>query len=217
MLIKEVFLYQMKHILTILISTMMFLSLNFGSACGESLAQALTSDDEQQSGAEDTIAANADVSIDMEEMERVLSDISTRLQEIEERNELAREIGYEIESVSYSIPSPSAGRCATWVSRVYKTAGYGRVDGNADDMYYKWCDSSDMASLSPGMVIAVPYHSNTSAGRIYGHVGIIVQHDDGAFWVRHSTGTIEEDPIDEWIAFYGDMCQPAWGYANDIV
>lgn len=52
-------------------------------------------------------------------------------------------------------PSPGAGWCAMWVSQVYYNAGFGYIGGNADDMYYRYCHSSDRSELKVGMLIAV--------------------------------------------------------------
>ena len=65
------------------------------------------------------------------------------------------------------------------------------------------------------MVIAVPSHTGTSAGRRYGHIGIIVAHD-GQYYVRHSSGSVKECTLDEWIETYGTTYEPKWGFAADL-
>lgn len=133
----------------------------------------------------------------------------------EERKQQLSSVGASIVAASYNTPSPGAGLCAAWVCYVYENAGYGQVSGNACDQYWNWCKSTDRNDIVEGMLIAVPSHSQTSAGAIYGHVGIIVEHD-GQFYVRHNIGYVTEDSLDYWISFYGTTYQPAWGFANGI-
>lgn len=113
---------------------------------------------------------------------------------------------------AYSTPSPGGGLCAWWVSDVFERAGFGNVPGNADDQYANWCTSSNKADLKVGMIIAVPSHPHTSAGRIYGHVGIYV----GDNIVRDNIGYIRTIDVDEWISYYGVTATPRWGWANGI-
>ena len=109
---------------------------------------------------------------------------------------------------SYGIASPGLGLCAMWVSQVFSAAGYGYPSGNANDMYASYCNSSNKSDLKPGMVIAVPSHPGTRAGRIYGHIGIYI----GNGIVRHNIGSISEQSLDSWIAFYGKTNTPRWGW-----
>ena len=112
----------------------------------------------------------------------------------------------------YYTPSPGSGYCALWVSQVMQNAGFSRVRGNANDMYNAWCTSSSKANLQVGMLIAVSTHSHTSAGRIYGHIGIYI----GDNRVMHNVGNIETQDLDYWISFYGTTVTPRWGWANGI-
>ncbi len=93
-----------------------------------------------------------------------------------------------------------------------QNAGFSRVRGNANDMYNAWCTSSSKANLRVGMLIAVSTHSHTSAGRIYGHIGIYI----GDNRVMHNVGNIETQDLDYWISFYGTTVTPRWGWANGI-
>ena len=113
---------------------------------------------------------------------------------------------------AYSTPSPGAGLCAWWVADVFINAGFGTVPGNADDMYAAYCTSSNKANLKVGMIIAVPSHPHTSAGAIYGHVGIYV----GNNTVRDNIGYIRDINVDSWIAYYGLTTTPRWGWALGI-
>lgn len=105
-------------------------------------------------------------------------------------------------------PSPGAGWCAMWVSQVYYNAGFGYIGGNADDMYYRYCHSSDRSELKVGMLIAVdkyvtngyPYAGYSPDGRkLSYHVGIYM----GNGMVRDNIGSITDTPLDQWIATYG--------------
>lgn len=109
-------------------------------------------------------------------------------------------------------PSPGYGLCAAWVSYVFNNAGLGWVPGNADDMYNAYCVSSNKDNLRVGMIIAVSSHSHTSAGQLYGHVGVYV----GGNTVMDNVGYIRSINLDEWINYYGDTVTPRWGWANGI-
>ena len=114
---------------------------------------------------------------------------------------------------AYSTPSPGTGLCAKWVSQVFQNAGFGYVGGNADDMYANYCTSSNKANLKVGMIIAVPSHPHTAAGRIYGHVGVYV----GDNTVRDNIGYIRTINVDSWISYYGPTSTPRWGWASGII
>ena len=114
-------------------------------------------------------------------------------------------------SACYSTPSPGAGLCAAWVTNVMAQAGIS-VYGNACDMYASWCYSSDRGSLMPGMIIAVSSHAQTSAGQIYGHIGIYV----GGGTVMDNIGYIRSIDVDSWISFYGTTVTPRWGWAGGV-
>ena len=116
-------------------------------------------------------------------------------------------------SACRAVPSPGNGLCAMWVSRVFASAGFGYVGGNANDMYNRYCTSSDRGALKPGMIIASPTHPHTSAGRIYGHVGIYV----GNGTVMDNVGFIRSIGVDEWIAYYGVTVTPRWGWIGGWV
>lgn len=117
--------------------------------------------------------------------------------------------GAAIVNASYSVGSPGSGLCAMWVSMVYRAAGLGYPGGNANNMYWNFCTSSDKGDIMPGMIIAVSTHSGSSAGRTYGHVGIYV----GNNTVRHNIGYIATDTLDDWITTYGTLVTPRWGWA----
>lgn len=118
--------------------------------------------------------------------------------------------GQAIVEATLRVPSPGAGYCAAWVSRVYYAAGCGYPGGNAVDMYYRYCSSSNRADLQPGMIIAVPSSPYDAAGRIYGHVGIYI----GNGQVRDNIGYIHTGSLDTWINYYSaGGSTPRWGWA----
>ncbi len=117
--------------------------------------------------------------------------------------------GQAIVNACYQVGSPGSGLCAMWVSQVYSRAGYGYPGGNANNMYWNYCTSSSKGDLQPGMIIAVSTWTGTSAGRIYGHVGIYI----GGGMVMHNVGSIQTMGLDAWINTYGTTVTPRWGWA----
>ena len=113
----------------------------------------------------------------------------------------------------YSTPSPGAGYCAAWVTNVFSNAGIGAFYGDACDMYASWCYTSDRGSLAPGMIVAVSTWSGTSAGRIYGHVGVYI----GGGMVMDNVGYIRTIDIDSWIGTYSTTVSPRWGWLGGVV
>lgn len=105
-------------------------------------------------------------------------------------------------------PSPGPGYCAMWVSKVFANAGYPYPGGNACDMYWNWCKSSNLADLKVGMIVAVPSHSHDSAGSIYGHVAIYI--GDGK--VMENIGSVATTPLSSWMAYYGTTYPVKWGW-----
>ena len=109
-------------------------------------------------------------------------------------------------SAAYRTPTAGNGYCAAWVSNVYVNAGFPRPGGNACDQYYWYCDSNDLSKLRPGMMVAVPSHNHTKAGKIYGHVGIYV----GNGIIRENIGIVKDTKLSDWIAYYGSSAK--WGF-----
>lgn len=113
----------------------------------------------------------------------------------------------------YSTPSPGYGLCAMWVTNVFSNAGIGYFGGNACDMYSAYCYSSDTSALSPGMIIAVSTHNLTTAGAIYGHIGIYI----GGGTVMDNIGYIRSIGVDEWISTYSTTVTARWGWLGGVV
>ena len=115
--------------------------------------------------------------------------------------------GAAIVAACHKVPSPGGGLCAMWVSQVYQRAlGY-YPGGNANDMY-TWCTTSNKANLEPGMIVAVSTHPHTSAGAIWGHVGIYI--GDGL--VMDNVGYVRTIGLDEWINYYDDTVPVRFGW-----
>ena len=125
------------------------------------------------------------------------------------------EAGRRIVSAARSVGSPGGGLCAKWVSQVYAAAGYGYVSGDACDQYARWCSSSNLSTLRPGMIVAVPTHPHTSAGAVYGHVAIYV----GGGMVMDNIGYIRTTSLEHWLGYYGSnnggqgTAEARWGWA----
>ncbi len=113
----------------------------------------------------------------------------------------------------YSTPSPGLGWCAAWCTNVFVNAGIGFFGGDACDMYANWCYSSDKSALKVGMIVAVSTHSHTSAGRIYGHIGIYI----GDGMMMDNVGYIRTISVDEWISFYSTTVSTRWGWLGGVV
>jgi|GEM_PF-292316 len=111
-------------------------------------------------------------------------------------------------------PSTGAGYCAAWVSNVFSNAGVGAVYGNACDMYWAYCYSSNLADITAGMIIAVPTEPYSYAAILYGHVGIYI----GNGLVRHCiSGYVTTQSLDSWISQFGVTSTPRWGWLGGIV
>lgn len=118
-----------------------------------------------------------------------------------------------VNAASYT-GSTGAGFCAAWVSNVFSNAGVGTFYGNACDMYYSWCYSTDQSAIEPGMIIAVPTLGGSAAALIYGHVGIYI----GGGMVRHClSGVVRSQSLSSWISQLGALSTPRWGWLGGVV
>ena len=113
-----------------------------------------------------------------------------------------------IQAACKAVPSPGAGLCSEWVSEVIERITGTRYYGDADDMFYEWCNSRDFRKLVPGMAIAVPTHGHTYLGGIYGHICIYI----GGNQIMDNVGYIRTMSLGEWLAWYGDRREPQWGW-----
>ena len=111
-------------------------------------------------------------------------------------------------------PTTGAGYCAAWVSNVFANSGIGAIYGNACDMYWAYCYSSDLSEIQPGMIIAVPTEPYSYAAILYGHVGIYI----GNGVVRHcASGYVLSQSLSSWISEFGVTSTPRWGWLGGIV
>lgn len=115
-------------------------------------------------------------------------------------------------SACHSTPSPGPGLCAAWVSNVFRNAGFGFIGGNACDMYNSYCTSSNRSAIRPGMIVAVSTHAGSSAGRIYGHIGIYI----GNGTVMDNVGFVRTISLDSWVSYYSSLVTPRWGWLGGI-
>lgn len=118
-----------------------------------------------------------------------------------------------IDAASWT-PSAGVGFCAAWVTNVFVNAGVGAIYGNACDMYWAYCYTSDLSAIQPGMIIAVPTEPYSYAAILYGHIGIYI----GNGLVRHSaSGYVITQSLSSWISEYGVTSIPRWGWLGGIV
>ena len=110
-------------------------------------------------------------------------------------------------------PWPGAALCAGWVELVYEGAGFGMINGNANDLYDWYCKSTNVSDLKVGMIVAVSTHTHSYAGWKWGHVGMYI----GDGWVMHSIGTgVFKMPLTDWMAHYGTTVPPKWGWLGNV-
>lgn len=116
---------------------------------------------------------------------------------------------------AWNTPPTPSGYCAGWVENVAARAGLGRVGGDACDYYWRYCKNADMSSIKAGSIIAVPSHTHTAAGSIWGHVAVYV----GNGKVRDSVhGYTRTTDLSWWVSYYGTTFKPKWGwYGNRVL
>lgn len=165
----------------------------------------------------------------MEKRDAEVLEAKERAEELERQRQAAMAAGGVYGTISYEAgstgsqmsvvdaaawtPSTGAGYCAAWVSNVFANAGIGAIYGNACDMYWSYCYSSDLSEIQAGMIIAVPTEPYSYAAIIYGHVGIYV----GNGIVRHcASGYVLSQSLDSWISEYGVTSTPRWGWLGGI-
>lgn len=107
-------------------------------------------------------------------------------------------------------PSPGGNLCAMWVSQVFSRAGLGYPEGNACDMFWQWCNQSDLNNLKVGMIVAVPSHTHTYMGGIYGHVCIYI----GGGMIMDNVGYVRTMSLNDWLSYYTTSYSPQWGWCN---
>lgn len=137
------------------------------------------------------------------------SDLLRNGQALSQANEAQR----RIVAAAHSTPSAPAGYCAMWVENVYANAGYGRFNGDACDLYDRYCHWAEISDLKAGMIVAVSTHPHTSAGSIWGHVGVFI--GDGK--VMDSVyGYVRTSELQDWIDYYGASVPVKWGWLGNV-
>ena len=115
-----------------------------------------------------------------------------------------------------AVPTLGPGLCSEWVALVFNRIGQGQLlpnnDYDADDMFYAYCGLDNLSELRVGMIIAVPSHTHTYAGSIWGHICIYV----GNNTVMDNIGRIRTMPLDEWLSYYTTAYSPKWGWYNGV-
>ncbi len=116
-----------------------------------------------------------------------------------------------IASIAWAEPTTPYGWCAMWVHNVFEEYGIDDVYGNACDLYYDYCTSSDPLKLKVGMIVAVSRHPGTPGGQVYGHIGIYV--GDGV--VLDSAGEVRVWCAEDWSDSYDGWVPAKWGWYGD--
>lgn len=142
---------------------------------------------------------------------------SKEIDDIKKREAELAMIGNNIQIAAYNTNYSVGNMCAAYVSYVFQNAGYNYIGGNANDMYWKYCNLSDRNAIRTGMIIAVASHDLTGyMGRTYGHVGVIVKDANGNFFVRDNVGYLRDVPLDQWIEDYNGLMEVRWGWAISV-
>lgn len=137
------------------------------------------------------------------------SDLLRNGQPLSQANEAQR----RIVAAAYSTPSAPAGYCAMWVENVYANAGFGSFNGDACDLYDRYCHWTELSDLKAGMIVAVSTHPHSSAGSIWGHVGVFI--GDGK--VKDSVyGYVRTSELQDWIDYYGASVPVKWGWLGNV-
>lgn len=110
--------------------------------------------------------------------------------------------------IANTVPSPGANLCSEWISLVYNKAGYGYENGDACDLFWRYCHSTDRSQLKVGMIVAIPSHSHNWAGSLWGHVAIYI----GDGMVMENVGRIKVTSLNDWCDYYGTTYAPSWGW-----
>lgn len=163
--------------------------------------------------------------IDEETLQKIYNDCNNiyeqikKLKEIDDIKKCEAElavIGSNIQNAAYNTNYCVGNMCAAYVSHVFQNAGYNYIGGNANDMYWQYCNLSDRNAMRTGMIIAVASHDLTDMGRRFGHVGLIIKDANGNFLVRDNVGYLRDIPIDQWIEDYNGIMEVRWGWAIPV-
>ena len=114
----------------------------------------------------------------------------------------------KIVDLARQVPSPGPGLCSEWIADIYERAGFRNVHTDACDYYWDYCKFTDYSQLKVGMVIAVPSHTHTRMGSIYGHVCLYIGNNQ----VMDNVGQIRTLDMAYWLDYYSTSYKPKWGW-----
>ena len=118
----------------------------------------------------------------------------------------------KIVDLARQVPSPGPGLCSEWIADIYERAGFRNVHTDACDYYWDYCKYIDYSQLKVGMVIAVPSHTHTRMGSIYGHVCLYI----GNNRVMDNVGQIRTLDMAYWLDYYSTSYKPKWGWYDNV-
>lgn len=128
----------------------------------------------------------------------------------------ATEAQRQIVDIAYETSFAGDGLCATWVSRVFASAGQPYPTGNANSFSM----SRESGELKVGMVICTQHSGSDYASWNYGHIGIYigdnrVMHNESSSTGNQSNGCTVTD-LDAWKARYEYQCEAYYGWVNSM-
>mgnify|MGYP002537229256 FL=1 len=118
----------------------------------------------------------------------------------------------KIVDLARQVPSPGPGLCSEWIADIYERAGFRNVHTDACDYYWDYCKFTDYSQLKVGMVIAVPSHTHTRMGSIYGHVCLYIGNNQ----VMDNVGQIRTLDMAYWLDYYSTSYNPKWGWYDNV-
>ena len=118
----------------------------------------------------------------------------------------------KIVDLARQVPSPGPGLCSEWIADIYERAGSRNVHTDACDYYWDYCKYTDYSQLKVGMVIAVPSHTHTRMGSIYGHVCLYIGNNQ----VMDNVGQIRTLDMAYWLDYYSTSYKPKWGWYDNV-
>ena len=118
----------------------------------------------------------------------------------------------KIVDLARQVPSPGPGLCSEWIADIYERAGFRNVHTDACDYYWDYCKFTDYSQLKVGMVIAVPSHTHTRMGSIYGHVCLYIGNNQ----VMDNVGQIRTLDMAYWLDYYSTSYKPKWGWYDNV-
>ena len=118
----------------------------------------------------------------------------------------------KIVDLARQVPSPGLGLCSEWIADIYERAGFRNVHTDACDYYWDYCKYTDYSHLKVGMVIAVPSHTHTRMGSIYGHVCLYIGNNQ----VMDNVGRIRTLDMAYWLNYYSTSYKPKWGWYDNV-